>query len=146
MLRFREVNEVRETREEKEGEMRMEVKDYVGYVLGNDVELEEFEKEFMDLERSRLDKLIPINDLKLFKENGIEEVKILGYSGLSERVIFEGLKGVSIMFNIIEKGDTYKCFYEKLSRNSTLKRMYNIITKNVFNMYEEAGLPDLDIA
>ena len=86
MLRFREVNEIKETREEKEkrvivesklsklvkerkgelemreefldkpvvkeinnnkeGEMRMEVKDYVGYVLGNDVELTELEKRF----------------------------------------------------------------------------------------------------
>lgn len=90
MLRFREVNEVRETREAKEkrviaesklsqlvkerGEIEMrehvldqpvvkeikenegelKMKDYLGYLVENkNVELEEFEKEFLDLEKIR---------------------------------------------------------------------------------------------
>lgn len=176
-MKFREVNEIRETREEKEknvikeselvklvkerkregelemrmenldkpvvkeinnnkeGEMRMEVKDYVGYVLGNDVELTELEKRFMDLEQKRLDEQIDIDNLKLFKEKGIEELRVLEYCGLSEEMIFEGLKGVNIMFKIFEEGDTYRSFFEKLSDNKILKREYNIITKNVFNIY-----------
>lgn len=174
MLRFREIEETKETREEKEkrviaesklsklveerkgelemreeildkpivkeinkkeGEVKMEVKDYIGYVLGNDVELTEIEKRFMDLEQKRLDEQIDIDNLKLFKEKGIEELRVLEYCGLSEEMIFEGLKGVNIMFKIFEEGDTYRSFFEKLSDNKILKREYNIITKNVFNIY-----------
>ena len=126
---------VKEINDNKEGEIKMEVKDYIGYVLGNDVELTEIEKRFMDLEQNRLTEKIDIDNLKLFKENGIEELRVLEYCGLAEEMIFEGLKGVHIMFKVIEEGDTYRSFFEKLSDNKILKREYNIITKNVFNIY-----------
>lgn len=127
---------VKEINNNKEGEAKMDVKDYVGYILGNDTEeLTEIEKHFMDLEQKRLDEQINIDDLRLFKENGVEEIKVLEYCGLAEEMIFEGLKGLHIMFNIIEEGDTYRSFFEKLSDNKFLKREYNIIAKNVFNIY-----------
>lgn len=119
----------------KEGEIKMEVKDYVGYILGNDVELNEIEKRFMDLEQERLDEQIDIDNLRLFKENGVEEIKVLEYCGLAEEMIFEGLKGVNIMLSIVEEGNTYKNFFEKLSYNEVMKRQYNIIAENVFKIY-----------
>ena len=50
-------------------------------------------------------------------------------------MIFEGLKGVNIMFSIVEEGNTYKNFFEKLSYNEVMKRQYNIIAENVFKIY-----------
>lgn len=179
MLRFREIEETKETREEKEkrvieeselsklveerkgelemreeildkpivkeinkkeGEVKMDVKDYIGYVLGNDVELTEIEKRFMDLEQKRLDEQIDIDNLKLFKEKGIEELRVLEYCDIPEEVIFEGLKGINIMFRIMKDGDTYKDFFEKLNKNEVLKRQYNIITRNVFKIQERVLL------
>ena len=117
--------------------MKKEVKNYVGYVLGENVELRKFERQFLDLERERLDKVIPISDLRTFQEQGSVEVKVLEYAGIEEEIIFEGLKGTAIMFNFIENGDTYRDFFTKLSKNETLKRSYNLITKNVFDIYKK---------
>ncbi len=121
--------------------MKANVKDYVNYILGSkEVELNDVERQFMDLEVARLDKVIPIADLKLFQEKGIEELRVLEYCDISEEVIFEGLKGVNIMFRIMKDGDTYKDFFEKLNKNEVLKRQYNIITRNVFKIQERVLL------
>ena len=117
--------------------MKREVKDFVGYVLGNNVELEKFERQMMDLEVARMDEIIPIEDLKLFQEKGVEEVRVLEYTDIPEEIIFEGLKGTSIMFKVMNPGDTYRNFFTKLSENEMLKRQYNVITQNVFNIYKK---------
>ena len=125
--------------------MKREVKDFVGYVLGNNVELEKFERQMMDLEVARMDEIIPIEDLKLFQEKGVEEVRVLEYTDIPEEIIFEGLKGISIMFKVMNPGDTYRNFFTKLSENEMLKRQYNVITQNVFNIYKKMR-EDLELA
>lgn len=125
--------------------MKREVKDFVGYVLGNNVELEKFERQMMDLEVARMDEIIPIEDLKLFQEKGVEEVRVLEYTDIPEEIIFEGLKGTSIMFKVMNPGDTYRNFFTKLSENEMLKRQYNVITQNVFNIYKKMR-EDLELA
>ena len=117
--------------------MKREVKDFVGYVLGKNVELEKFERQMMELEVARMDEIIPIEDLKLFQEKGVEEVRVLEYTDIPEEIIFEGLKGTSIMFKVMNPGDTYRNFFTKLSENEMLKRQYNVITQNVFNIYKK---------
>ena len=186
MLKFREVNEIEETREEKEkritqesnlsklvkerkgetemnteildqpvakeinnneGEVKMEVKDYVGYLVEDkNVNLEKFEVEFMELEKARLDKVIPINDLKEFIKNAKIALNDLSVIDDSEETIFEGLKAANIMFQVMKEGDTYRTFNERLAKNEILRKAYNVITQNVFEIYKKAGLPDLDIA
>lgn len=184
-MKFREVNEIRETKEEKEkrsikesnlsklikerngelemrkeildqpiakeinneekGEVKMEVKDYVGYLVGENVELDDFEIEFMELEKARFDKVIPIDELKDFVYNAsiaLKEIDVLECDE-KEKTIFEGLKGVNIMFKILEDGDTYKTFQQKLANNKELRREYNIITSNIFQIYKEAGSPKI---
>ena len=186
MLKFREVKEIEETREEKEkrnikeselsklvkerkgelemnenildqpivkeindkGEEKMEVKDYVGYLIGEDIKLDETEIEFMELEKARFDKVIPINELKDFVYNAtlaIKQIEELECDEI-EKTIFEGLKGVNIMFKILEEGDTYRTFQQKLANNKTLRREYNIITRNIFEIYKDSGSPNLETA
>ena len=127
--------------------MRKEIKDYVGFLVeGKNVGLEDFEIEFMELEKARLDKIIPINDLKEFIKNARIALSDLSVIDDTEKTIFEGLKAAKIMLQIVEEGDSYRDFNNKISKNESLKRCYNIITENVFNIYKEAGQPDLDIA
>ena len=124
----------------KEIKMKKQVKDYVGYILGAEVELNDVEKQFMELEKERLNKVIPVDDLRLFQQKAIEELRVLEYCDLSEEVILEGLKGVNIMLKILENNDTYKDFFDKLSKDEVLKRAYNLITRNVFKIQERVLL------
>lgn len=130
-----------------EGERKMEMKDYVGYLVEDkNVNLEKFEVEFMELEKARLDKVIPINDLKEFIKNAKIALSDLSVIDDSEETIFEGLKAANIMFRVMKDGDTYRTFNERLAKNEILRKAYNVITQNVFEIYKKAGLPDLDIA
>ena len=125
----------------------IEVKDYVGYLVGENVQLNETEIEFMELEKARFDKVIPINELKDFVYNAtlaIKQIEELECDEM-EKTIFEGLKGVNIMFKILEEGDTYRTFQQKLANNKTLRRE-NIITRNIFEIYKDAGSPNLETA
>ena len=129
------------------------VKDYAGYVLGlvnNTEELNEFEVKFMELEKGRLDKEIPIEDLEGLMVHGklaLQDISNLDFDD-TEQIIFEGMKGSKIILNIIDKGDTYKEFFEKLNGDTVLKRAYNTIVSNCLKIIQESGaeVDELEIA
>lgn len=119
------------------GEIKMEIKDYVGYMVENkEVNLEDFEMKFMELEKARLDKVIPIQDIREFIRNAEIALKDIDVIDETELTIFEGLKAARIMMQFAEEGDTYRTFNEKIAKDQTVRRMYNIITQNVFNIYK----------
>ena len=118
--------------------MIKEVKDYVGYLVeGKDVNLDKFEIEFMGIEKARLDKVIPMEDIKEFIKNAQIALKNIDIIDETEETIFEGLKAANIMLQIVEEGDSYRNFNEKLAKDKVLRRTYNIITQNVFDLYKD---------
>lgn len=129
------------------------VKDYAGYVLGlvnNTEELNEFEVKFMELEKSRLNEKIPTEDLEGLMVHGklaLQDISNLDFDD-TEQIIFEGMKGSKIILNIIDKGDTYKEFFEKLNGDTVLKRAYNTIVSNCLKIIQESGVEvdELEIA
>ena len=133
--------------------MKLNVKDYAGYVLGlvnNAEELNEFEVKFMELEKSRLNEKIPTEDLEGLMYHGnlaLKDLDVLDYDE-TEKIILEGMKGSSIILKIVADNDTYKNFFEKLYKNKTLQRAYNIIVGNVLNIIKETGVKveELEIA
>lgn len=133
--------------------MKLNVKDYAGYVLGlvnNTEELNEFEVKFMELEKSRLNEKIPTEDLEGLMYHGnlaLKDLDVLDYDE-TEKIILEGMKGSSIILKIVADNDTYKNFFEKLYKNKTLQRAYNIIVGNVLNIIKETGVKveELEIA
>lgn len=133
--------------------MKLNVKDYAGYVLGlvnNTEELNEFEVKFMELEKSRLNEKIPTEDLEglMFHGNlALKDLDVLDYDE-TEKIILEGMKGSSIILKIVADNDTYKNFFEKLYKNKTLQRAYNIIVGNVLSIIKETGVKveELEIA
>ena len=129
------------------------VKDYAGYVLGlvnNTEELNEFEVKFMELEKSRLNEKIPTEDLEGLMVHGklaLQDISNLDFDD-TEQIIFEGMKGSKIILNIIDNGDTYKEFFEKLNGDTVLKRAYNTIVSNCLKIIQESGVEvdELEIA
>ena len=179
MLKFREVNETEEVREEKEkrviaesklskltkerkgelemreefldqpivkelsnenkGEEKMKVKDYMGYLVENkNVELEEFEKEFLDLEKIRFSEKIPIEDLKKFNEYGESIVKESDYVEIVDEMVFEGMKANNITFKFYKDGDTYGSLIKRIADNENYRRAYNIVINNVMEIFNKS--------
>ena len=176
MLKFREVNETEEVREEKEkrvivesklsklvkerkGELEMreefldkpvvkeikenegelKMKDYLGYLVENkNVELEEFEKEFLDLEKIRFSEKVPIEDLKKFNEYGEHVVKDNGYIEIADEMVFEGMKANNITFKVYKEGDTYGSLIKRISGNKNYRNAYNVVISNVMRIFKKS--------
>ena len=125
--------------------MKKVVKDYLGFLMGNDVEVEEFEKEFLMLEKARENDVIPIEDLKIFDKYGKKSLQDLSDIDMSQKMIFEGLKANSITFKFYKEGDTYYSLNKKIFDNEKYRRAYNIIMSNVFDIYKESGATVSDV-
>lgn len=170
MLRFREVNEIEEVKKETElsklvkerkregelemnenildkpivkeigGEIKMEAKDYLGYLTENkNVELEEFEKEFLDLEKIRFSERVPIEDLKKFNEYGKYAVEESEYAvDVADEMIFEGMKANAISFKLYENGDTYGTLIKRIANNKNYRKAYNVVISNVVEIYKKS--------
>lgn len=124
------------------------IKDYMGFLMGEDVKLEGYELKFMEAEKERFNDSTSIKDLNTFIESANIMLKDLDFKemDMSEKMIFESLKAAHLIKPILEEGDTYFDIDKKIADNPVTRKAYNVITQNVFNIYKEAGQPDLDIA
>ena len=124
------------------------VKDYMGYLMGEEVKLAEHEIKFMEAEKERFNLQTNMKDLDAFLKSGNEMMKNVNFDemDMQEELIFESLKAAHILKPILEEGDTYFDIDKKIASDPKLRRAYNIITGNVFKIYERAGMPDLNIA
>ena len=130
---------VKELSNENKGEEKMEVKDYIGYLVEDkNIKLEEFEKEFLDLEKIRFSEKVPIEDLKKFNEYGEHVVKDNGYIEIADEMVFEGMKANSITFKVYKDGDTYGSLIKRIADNDIYKKAYNVIINNVMEMFKKS--------